>query len=106
MRTVATCGEDGLLFLWNPFAGSTRTELFPVTMKDGSNVEMLITDMDGDDDITPEAIALSQHDPGFTPVQSTTVPRTLTASVYSTSILVGTSTNSIIVFDCIGIKLG
>jgi WD40 repeat protein len=106
MRTVATCGEDGLLFLWNPFAGSTRTELFPVTMKDGSNVEMLITDMDGDDDITPEAIALSQHDPGFTPVQSTTVPRTLTASVYSTSILVGTSTNSIIEVDCKGSKLG
>lgn len=104
MRTVATCGEDGLLLLWNPYAGSNHAEMFPVTLKDGSNVELAMVDMEGDDEISPEAISLSQHDQAFAPVQSTAVPRTLTASVYSTSILVGTSTNSIIEVDCKGAK--
>lgn len=102
VRALVTCGEDGLLLLWNPHAGKRRTDVYPVKLKDGSHVELAIASIDEDDGVSPEAEALSQKDPAFVLSSFSVVPRTLTSSVYSTSILVGTSGNSIIEVDCKG----
>ena len=86
MKLIATCGDDARICLWNPFAGRSRNELYPVVRSDGSHTELLLDD---------------KHIPGGAQRHNETegtlmLPRAMTGSSRSTSLLVGTNTNSII----------